>query len=391
MIRRLLLLLVTLALAGCTAAPPPTRVPTPPVSPAQLLLPEPSGTLPTGTTRVALTDPARRDQIVPGPRELVTQLWYPTAATAGPLADYAPPGEAGSLAAFYPVPPRAFTPASTHSRRDVEALPGAHPLVLMTHGLCGAGTDLTALAEDLASRGYVVASTASTGEAGAVQFPDGRTVSLADAQGCGVGAAPSSPAGGEVIARWQAVRVADQRFVLDALSRRSGLPHGLDASIDPTRVAGVGHSFGGSTMFTVANDDPRVAVAVDLDGFIVGTGQSLAKPALILGSGYHDPNGDPSWAQAFPTLSGWHRWIRVPGAGHYRFMDLGPSAEQWNLRSTMPPETWQQIFGDVDGVRVHRIVADHTAAFLDRFLRGAPAPLLDGPTSAYPDVEFPAA
>jgi dienelactone hydrolase len=392
-------LLVTVVLgllAGCAAAPPPPagpplRTPTPPVSPRQLLLAEPRGPLPTGTTRVTTTDPARHDDLTPGPRELVTQIWYPTAVTGVRPADYAPPGEAAALAASYPVPAGAFAPASTHSAPDAPALPGPHPLVLVTHGLCGAGTDLTALSEQLASEGYVVAATASPGEAVAVQFPGGRTVGITDPAACATAADSTSAAGQAVIARLQATRVADQRHVLDVLSRRAGLPHGLDAAVDPTRVAGVGHSFGGSTMFALAHDDPRVAAAVDLDGFLLGSGQQLAKPALILGSGYHDPAGDPSWAAAFDRLSGWHRWIRITGAGHYRLMDLGPSAERWQLRTTMPPQAWEQVFGDVDGVRVQRIVADYTSAFLDRFLRGAPAPVLDGPSPGYPDVRFPVA
>ena len=53
---------------------------------------------------------------------------------------------------------------------------GVHPVVVFTHGYTGTFTDYTYIFEDLASRGYVVASVDHTYEATAVAFPDGRFV-----------------------------------------------------------------------------------------------------------------------------------------------------------------------------------------------------------------------
>jgi hypothetical protein len=78
----------------------------------------------------------------------------------------------------------------------------------------------------------------------------------------------------------------------------------------------------------------------------------------------------------------------VRTAGHYRFVDLGGSAGRWGLETTMPPETWQLVFGDIDDQRSQRILVDYPTAFFQKFLRGIPSPLLDRPSPRYPEVEF---
>ncbi len=64
----------------------------------------------------------------------------------------------------------------TNSCLDAPIAEGAHPVILFSHGYTGAFTDYTFIFEDLASRGYVVASVDHTYEATAVEFPDGRFV-----------------------------------------------------------------------------------------------------------------------------------------------------------------------------------------------------------------------
>jgi Predicted dienelactone hydrolase len=93
------------------------------------------------------------------------------------------------------VPPDALSTVRTNAVSD--ATPAgrqrAHPLVVLSPGFTNSRSTLTALAEDLASHGYVVAGIDHTYESFATAFPDGRvTTCLArqaprGAQGSGEG------------------------------------------------------------------------------------------------------------------------------------------------------------------------------------------------------------
>jgi len=46
------------------------------------------------------------------------------------------------------------------------------------------------------------------------------------------------------------------------------------------------------------------------------------------------------------------------------------------------------ISGSIDAYRMLDITAQYSRAFFDKHLMGRPAPLLDGPTTTYPEVSF---
>lgn len=352
-----------------------------------ITLPRPTGPYPTGTTLVHMRDERRVDPLDPagGKRELMVQLWYPARPAPGkPLAAYAPPGEAAALQVMQPdVPAGGFT-AATNSRLGAPVRPGVHKVVFFHHGLCASRTDTTAVNEQLASLGYVVVALGSTHESWAVEFPDGRVVGPSDLAFCGAGGDPFSEEGQAILNKLLAVRVADTRFVLDRLAAGAGLPPGLAGAMDTRRVGMFGHSFGGGTAAAVLHADRRFVAGVDLDGFVIGpvAKTGLSKPFLVLGSSYHDTVLDPSWADFLPRLRGWHRWLRLLDAGHYRFMDLGGSAGRWGLKEKMPPEAWRLNFGDIGDARSQEILVSVTAAFFQKFLCGQREPIPD-----YPELE----
>ncbi|MET0458991.1 MAG: lipase [Ilumatobacteraceae bacterium] len=400
--------LTTAATAAATTPDPaaPTHGPAAPTTiaagPTAMLLPAPTGDLDTGTVILHLRDEARPDPLGTSgaPRELMAQLWYPAEATDEPRAPYAPPGEAAALQAFYPVPAGAFT-ATTNSALGAPAVEGDHPVVFFYHGLCASRTDSTIVAEQLASDGYVVVALASTGESLGVQFPDGTVVSTTDPASCTVGADPYSPEGKAVVERLLGVRVDDVAFTLAELERLADgenpdadgaeLPDGLADTMDLSTLGIYGHSFGGSTAAAVMAADDRFAAGVDLDGLLAGpvATAGLDRPFLLVGSSYHDATFDPSWATFIPALTGWHRWITVQHAGHYRFIDLGGSVRHWGLDTSLKPAdpvTWEQIFGDVDDAASVAINRDLVGGFFDQFLNDEPAAIFDDPAAAHPEL-----
>lgn len=382
-----------------------------------ILLPAPTGKAHVGTALLHLVDKRRRDTLTgASTRELMVQAWYPAKAGTGTgPAPYAPPGEVAELQRAFGFVPGAFE-AITHSEVNATPARGRHPVVLFSHGLCGARTDSTIVAEDLASRGYLVLAIGTTGESGAVQFPDGRVVKTADPDFCTAGAAPFTT-GKPILERLDAVRVADTRFVLDQLGRR-GRHHHRDQRdqraqgewqgrashrenspldqvrrvADLRRVGMYGHSFGGGTTASVMAVDRRVDAGVDLDGMVVGpvATKGVNRPFLVVGSSYHTPADDLSWRTFLPALRSWHRWYQVEQAGHYRFIDFGSSARHWRLHETMKPQdpvTWEQIFGDIDDAESQRINRDLVGGMFDRFLRGRHSPVLVNPGRTHPLVK----
>ena len=399
-----LLLTVTLLAPGATAqpAPSPSTEPAPAPQPGQtgkLVLPAPTGPQPTGTARIHLMDPFRADPYDPTRRrELMVQLYYPASPGGQPLAPYAPPQEADRLEWYYGTPDGAFD-VPTNSLLRARMAPGRHPVVFFHHGLCAARTDSTIVAEELASHGYVVVMMGATGESAATEFPDGRLVADLDPEGCAAGADPYG-GGAAKLEQLLDVRVADVRFTATALVAMflglnpdvdgTPLPKGMKGSMNVWRMGIYGHSFGGATAAAVLAKDWRFAAGADLDGFIIGpvATQGLAKPFLVVGSSYHDPQMDPSWATFLPALTGWWRWFQITNAGHYRFIDMGGSVTALGLDAMRDadPVLWAQIFGDLPDAQSQLIMRGLVTAFFDKHLRGKPAPVLDDPTAVYPEV-----
>ena len=159
----------------------------------EVRLPKPTGPAAVGTDRVQLVDRARAG------RRLMLTRWYPAAAGAArrPLAPYASPRLAAALG---------LPAVRAHARDRARPRRGRLPVVLFSPGLGTPRVIYQALAEDLASHGYLVIAVDHTGEA-PVEFPDGR-FALPDppapasdrrrrghpARGHAAGPAPSAPA-----------------------------------------------------------------------------------------------------------------------------------------------------------------------------------------------------
>lgn len=235
----------------------------------------------------------------------------------------------------------------------------------------------------------------------AVEFSGGRLVTTSDPKYFTVAANPFTAAGKTVSTKLLTTRIADVRFVADELqvaavgqdpdADHKPLPTGLASSLQLTTIGMYGHSFGGATTAKVLRTDQRFTAGIDLDGFALGQAQTkgLSKPFLVVGAGDHNTTLDPSWKTFLPTLTGWHRWIEVKDAGHYRFIDLGSSARRWGLDKTLKkqdPTTWMQVFGDIEDASGQRINRQLVSGFFDQFLRGKSAAILSNPSAAFPDL-----
>jgi predicted dienelactone hydrolase len=334
---------------------------------AGLSLPAPTGPAAVGRSTFALTDRDRTDPWVPeaGPRQLMVTLYYPAVRGTGDPAPYLDIAEATALVDFAQLGPeftaQRLADTRTWSHTHARPLPGRHPLVLLSPGFTVPRHTLTALAEDLASHGYVTAAVDHAFESVATKFPGGVLPCAACDLPGQIGNAPIALS-----------RAADLSFVLDQLRH-----HPL---VDEHRVAVVGHSMGGDAAATTMRADSRVDAGVNIDGPMVPA-DPLARPFLLLGSlDDHSPGGsfDPSWDAVWPLMSGWKRWLTVTDADHFSFTDLDLLVHQAGVDIPMP----------LDPARAIQLTRTYVTAFLDQHLRGIPQPLLTGPTTDFPEITF---
>ncbi|OII65986.1 alpha/beta hydrolase [Streptomyces sp. CC53] len=369
--------------AAATAAPA-----TAPTTAADgVVLPRPTGAFPVGRSTLHLVDRARQDPWMPDrPRELMVDVRYPARSAAGDPAPYARPQEARALLEALgvsdPATVERLTATRTHSVPGARPQRGRHPLVLLSPGFGVPRYTLTTLAEDLASRGYVVATVDHAYEANGVVFPGGRVLTCV--------ACTKAQTEEDFRAATEG-RGRDLAFVLDRLT--GPRPAWRYASvIDRRRIGAAGHSLGGAAAASVMRQDPRVRAGVNMDGSFgdpVPDGGLGGRPFLMLGTheahdGMHLPGGpDRTWDAAWHNLDGWKRWLTVTGSDHYTFSDGPVLFDQLDeLPYPFPGEPGLPADHAVDLVRTY------TAAFFDRHLRHRPQPLLDGPSDAYPEVHF---
>lgn len=200
-----------LALAACGDGAPPGP---PPGGPA------------VGYARILMEDSARPRWDGPGPRPLVTSIWYPAAP--------------GSRMEMVQIPTDRPVFQGGYAARDAEpAAEGRRPLVLLSHGTGGSGLQMMWLGRRLAEAGYVVAAPDHHGNTAAEARFDARGFRMP----------------------WE--RTRDLSSVLDGL-----LQHPFwGPRIDPRRVGAAGFSLGGYSVLGLAG----ARTDLDrLDGFCSG-------------------------------------------------------------------------------------------------------------------------
>ncbi|MBM7790599.1 alpha/beta hydrolase family protein [Tenggerimyces flavus] len=368
-------------------------------------LPEPTGPYELGTTEMHLVDTSRTDPWVANrPRELMISVWYPARPSSHePTAPYAganvAPQLASQLAGFLGLAGDTLDLAgtTTHAHRGAKAL-GRHPVLLCSPALGASRTVGTYQAEELASRGYVVVTIDHTYET-PVEFPGGRVTGV------------EAPLWHETFKdREIPVRVADTRFVLDALERIANggnpdaenrqLPRGLRGALDLRRMGMYGHSLGGFTAAEAMLVDRRIDVGVNLDGSmkyerddgsydlseVVQRG--LTRPFLLFGGGTHSHLDDPAWAAFWLNQRAWKLDLNLPTGSHGAFADhqivLPPLAKA----NGIPHEVITQALGAIEPARAVTAVGSYLGAYFDQFLRGRPQPMLWRESPRFPEVAF---
>ncbi|MFF2080011.1 alpha/beta hydrolase family protein [Kitasatospora sp. NPDC058162] len=343
-------------------------------------LPRPTGPYAVGQEVLHLVDQNRPDPWVPsaGPRQLMVTMYYPAHAGTGSPAPYMTAAAARMLLdgklPGNTLPTEDVTNTRTWSATDAQPKGGHYPLVVLSPGFTMPRASLTSLAEDLGSRGYVVALVDHTYENTGTTFPDGQTLPCVV---CGTLKTPEA---------WQGLdesRAKDVSFVIDQLTVRPHPAWRYARMIDRDRIGMAGHSAGGASAVPALVTDDRIKAGADLDGsmdYLVPESGIGGKPFLMMGHPLPGGDEDTSWIKSWPRLDGWKQWLTVDGSDHGSFTDFPLFFEA--LGMPQGPDT------TLSGQRAVQLTRQYVGAFFDLQLKGIDQPLLDGPTAANPEVRF---
>lgn len=309
-------------------------------------------------------DAARPSKQFPKGRPIQISVWYPAASPGPPVAfsDYlvltaaetslgapAPAAVQETLkryraflaqAKVAPADADAWLATKMRASRDAARSPGRAPLVLIAQGNGESAADQAFLAERLAARGYVVATTPSQAKIGGAMRSEAEIPAQADAQ------------------------AADMAFAMRTLRAESNVRSG------PYGVAG--HSFGARSALLLAMRDPDVAALVSLDG---GIGTKTGKGLLEKARGFDRKRmkapvlhlyeeGDrymPVDLELLRSLPGDKWLVRVDAMRHVHFSSTGVLAQRVPAVGAITSAT-PQTGAAWDAV------ADATGSFFDRYL-----------------------
>ncbi|HZR82859.1 MAG TPA: dienelactone hydrolase family protein [Candidatus Binatia bacterium] len=260
------------------------------------------------------------------PRELDTVIWYPAPAGASGDGDFQ-----GGL-------------------RDAPlASGGPFPLLVFSHGSCGAPGQSKFLTTRLASYGFVVAAPPHPGNTifdGATPDRCLNPVNLVD---------PFRNRPGDVeftIDRMLALSAGDGRFA---------------GAIDASQVGIFGHSFGGQTVVRVAAEDARVravlALAPGASAIVLPQADAIGVPAMIQG-GQKDTVAPFAQNQQalYDRLRAPRFLVQILNTGHFAFADacLSPTG-------TTYPDCAAGTLSQEDA---HALVVRFAVPFFETYLAG---------------------
>jgi predicted dienelactone hydrolase len=402
-------------------------------------LPSPTGPFPVGLRRAELVDHSRTNVLRAGegvPRRIKVKLWYPAESTVGHSGEHTASRywthreawvQGRSLAQHFGVPWFQYLGlgrVGTNSHMDVPvaAHAGPFPFVIFSHGFWSYLSQNTALMEELASHGYVVASLSHAGDSATVLFADGTTAAPLYSD---PGNPQDSARDEKLVAALKAfmgqrghdARTAslnglkeavgehrlqdsfdawrdDMLFLENALRRGNG-PAGIRdivASTDFSRTGAVGMSFGGTMAATHCHLTASCLAAVNLDGEnfdfdLYDRDIDAALLMLLTDQPFYDFQARETGFN--PSDYAYERWSRMGeradvvrwrlrGMRHLGLTDL-------HLLARTPFR--ESLYGPIGRTRGIRAVNDITRRFLDRHIKGQPTAFPAGLQDRYPEFE----
>lgn len=134
------------------------------------------------------------------------------------------------------------------------------------------------------------------------------------------------------------------------------------------RIAMAGHSVGGAAALIAGSQDSRIRAVVNWDGSIVGSPSiaAMAKPVLFLSRDVNLRVQSRTWRAMWPSLLGPNLWLRLEGATHQNFSDVGTLLEA----SEQEVERLSGLLGHIEPIEMVGMLVAWTRAWVERALEG---------------------
>ncbi|ETS73825.1 hypothetical protein PFICI_14771 [Pestalotiopsis fici W106-1] len=353
-------------------------------------LPTPNGPFSVGLFTTALSDTSRMDPYAPADaprlRKLMVSVFMPmdnaTSQCVPELVPYMTPLVAADydiLAMSAGLPNGTFSELNmklckslplagcARGRRDIRrAAQISRPLLLFSPGFGQSRLVYNAMAQSLASEGYIVASIDHPYDANVVEYPDGSYVTAANIS---------------------SDDIAALNALLDAPLRRV-IGHSGNV-INFEKLVMYGHSLGGATAATLMLTDSRIRGGINLDGRffdkVLATGVSA--PFINVGRPNHRLE-DTTWDSFYNISTGPIIELEVSGSLHAAFTDFPAVIGTMNLTNVDVIETVQAFVGTIPWERagdiITRVVTDSAEFVFDH----RNSTVLSGTDSSFPEVEL---
>jgi predicted dienelactone hydrolase len=360
--------------------------------------PEPPGHFGIGTQTFYFADPNRAEEFAATPggrRRFVAQIWYPARSTNGPMAPYR---DANALT--WRTAQLRFVKTHAHIDAPIAQTPKRFPVVFFSPSAGGYRSQNTFLTEFLVSYGYIVIGFDHPDSCARVAFPDGSVMNGLPDAWLNLNSRAALEQSSVKTEKILKANVEDMQFVFNELMRGSGDAK-LDSIVkhmDLSRVAAIGHSFGGAAAAEICRTDPRFKAGVNMDGWMFSgvMEYGIPKPFLFL------LEDDPLWFHnqgPFPdnfdgmarlgTLE-YHQCVRRDAAlydaqvatlldgAHLDFSDLALLEKPWPWARKKP----------VSIETMHHAVSKLVLAFLDQTLEARENQLASAETELHGYFRF---
>jgi predicted dienelactone hydrolase len=360
----------------------------PPLALPVVTFPPPTGPYGVGTLTYHWKDPDRPETFTPDPRdhrEVMAQIWYPARTDAtSPRAPYLEDAAAvtPAVARVLGVPEFVLGHLDQVMTNAVPAAPvhpgePRYPVLVLLHGLQGFRQAYTFQAEELASRGYVVAAVDMTYAAAAVVFPGGRRA-LYDHR-----------LDDDAFEDAQVPHLAgDVALALDRLADLGRAdPRGvLTGRLDLDRAGVIGQSLGAIVGSQACSADARIKACLLEDGYMSedAVRNGLRQPAMWITRDAENMRLERSRAGGWPEheIVRYQRTMRqvfasLPAEGYLVLVDgmFHLDMTDGPLMVAPPLAGPLGLSGPIGGARAHEVINTYGTAFFDRVLKGRDVPL----------------
>lgn len=360
-------------------------------------LPAPSGPYPVGVQDIYLVDETRPELFTPEPddhRELMVRVWYPASPASNAKTQPAWPEvnrvgprllERFGLPTFL-LSHLKLVQSYSHLKAPLADDVPVFPVLIFSHGYTDDIAGHQTLIEEFASHGYIVFSLGHTYESMATVFPGGRIILADNLNFTFQGTGPNHTARPVNLDEELSVWVADAVFLLDRLE-----DFNADKTISPfagrldmEKLGVFGMSFGGAMSTEVCLKDSRCKAGANMDGgqfgFVDFSVEHLKTPFFFFYNEYSEGMND----HVYRGVENQAYRVTVAGTTHSSFTDK----VLWSPYIKYVSIFTNQNFGPIDAQRIIAIKRAYLLAFFDRHLKGENTPLLDGPSAAFPEVDF---